>query len=120
MKIFILLILLLGATAGLAAADRSFAGDAMRPHAKSWRYTLTLHEKGRAVLRTVKSPQSNVMEQARWTLTEAGEISVQFLNRDGRPRGEPLVWREAAGQLTALTWDKAEWGEIGPPSLRGG
>jgi hypothetical protein len=119
MKLPVLMILLLG-TVSLAAADRSYAGDTRRPDAKNWRYTLTLFEKGRAVLRTVKSAQSNVMEQAVWKQTEAGEISLQFLNRAGQPRGQPLVWRQDGGQLTALTWDKADWGEAGPPSLRGG
>lgn len=119
MKIYAGLILWLGATVGMIAAERSYVGEGVQAGAKGWRYTLTLHEQGRAVLRTVKSPQRQMMESAVWTRTDAGDLSLQFLNRERQPRGEPLVWREAAGRLTPLTWDKAEWGEAGPPVLRG-
>lgn len=111
--------LLLLTAVEVVAADRSFKGQASQPDAKTWRYVLTLHDEGRAVLRTIKSPQSSMTERAQWSLNETGQLSLQFLNLAGAPRGAPVVWKRTAGRLTPVTWDRADWGEVGPPALRG-
>ncbi|HVT74184.1 MAG TPA: hypothetical protein VHD61_13695, partial [Lacunisphaera sp.] len=109
-------------TGAAQAADRTFTGSAPEPRkgAESWHYFLVLHDNTHAFFRTIRSSRSSMIETGIWTTNDAGHVAVQFLDRSGRPRGEPLVWRLADGVLTPVSWDKEEWGDSRPPTLKRG
>ncbi|WP_438480999.1 hypothetical protein [Oleiharenicola lentus] len=121
MKLVRVILLGLVMTVSAWAGEQSYTGvSAQADGLAAWRFSLVLRDNGGATLRTVKSSFSNTIENAVWTKTESGDISVQFVRTNGRPRGEPLVMKNADGRLTPLTWDKANWGDATPPSLKRG
>lgn len=112
------LLCLLGSVTGWAA-DQSYVGAvAQTDGAADWRYLLILRDNGNAILRTAKSSRTNSIENGTWSKTDAGEISLQFRNRDGEPRGLPLVMRSTGTHLMPVSWDEAGWGPGAPPKLR--
>ena len=112
----VLLVLVLAGTAG--AADRTFTGTTPQQVAEAWRHFLVLHDNSHAFFRTVRNRRDSSIETGVWTTNGAGDIALQFLDRSGLPRGAPLVWKLADGVLTPVSWDKAEWGDRRPPTLR--
>lgn len=112
------LMCLLGAVTG-GAADQSYVGAVAQANgAAAWRYLLILRDNGNAILRTAKTSRSNSIENGTWTTTEVGTISLQFKNRDGEPRGLPLVMKSTGTHLMPVSWDESDWGAGAPPKLR--
>lgn len=117
LRLALFALLLAGA---MQAADRTFTGTEPKPNAEPWRYFLVLHDNTHAFFRTIRTSRSSMIETGTWSINEAGHVALQFLDRSGRPRGEPLVWKLMDGVLTPVSWDKAEWGDNRPPTLKRG
>lgn len=84
----------------------------------AWQVELVLRDNGSAVLRTAKSSIDRTIVNGVWKKSEDGGFSVQFLNRSARPVGAPLVMKREGDYFVAVSWEKATWGEAGPPKLR--
>lgn len=107
-------------TGGLArAGEEIYSGVIAQPAGvAAWQLKLALRDNGSAVLNTARSSLDRTIENAVWKKTSDGGISVQFLNRSARPIGAPLVMKREGDEFVAVSWDRATWGEAGPPRLR--
>lgn len=112
------LVILSGFLTTVGLASETYSGKGAKGPTSGYKYTLTLAEEGQAQLKTVYSRRNRMSAMAVWRMENQDEVVVQFINREGTPRGGPTVWRQSGRQLTPLRWDKKEWTEAAPPVLR--
>lgn len=121
MKRLMVCLVALSLAGALSATERDeiYKGRGERDGVPNLLFSLTLSPDGFGEFQTVLRGRRTTTERCRWE-RKPGELTMQFCNFDNKLRGDAVVWAEARGQLTPLRWSKEEWGESGPPALRGG
>ena len=119
LRTWALLGLALLAGSAARAGEEIYRGTLPQPDGvAAWQVELVLRDNGSAVLRTAKSSIDRTIVNGVWKKSEDSGFSVQFLNRSARPVGAPLVMKREGDYFVAVSWEKATWGEAGPPRLR--